>query len=151
LNLHLSPRYPPGYGFAKCFEHDTQLAPFCADENGGELVGAPSWCYQQFCYVDKNNCDMAYEQSHYFSQDPLYYSCPDGLHAHEGPGVQAPRLTRNSRPPPFRWTVCILSLNGLTIQILCMVELSLAQVAFAPRYTTCGSPNSFVDFIAGTC
>ena len=67
--------YPPNYGFAQCFEHDSQLAPFCADENGGELAGAPSWCYQQFCYVDKNNCDAAYEQSHYFKDDPLYYSC----------------------------------------------------------------------------
>jgi hypothetical protein len=32
---------------------DAQQAPFCADASGGELAGAPSWCYQQFCYVDK--------------------------------------------------------------------------------------------------
>ena len=96
--MHIRLRYPPDYGFAKCFEHDSQLAPFCADEDGGELAGAPSWCYQQFCYVDKNNCDVAYEQSHYFSQDPLYYSYPDGLYAPGPRGVEPIRTLPRPRP-----------------------------------------------------
>ena len=33
------------YGFVTCTEHDAQLAPFCADAFGGELAGAPLWCY----------------------------------------------------------------------------------------------------------
>lgn len=68
--------YPKSYGLAECSTHDTGLPPDCADSNGKRLLHAPEWCDDQWCYVDRNNCEGIDSPllSAYFPNSNAYYS-----------------------------------------------------------------------------
>lgn len=68
--------YPRSYGLAKCGTHDAGLPPDCADSNGKRLLHAPEWCDDQWCYVDRNNCEAVESPllSAYFPNANSYYS-----------------------------------------------------------------------------
>jgi len=65
--------YDKNYGFGQCDAHDQGLAPFC-DAAADEYPGAPDWCIKSWCYVDPENCDVAFYPSAFFSQYNLYFS-----------------------------------------------------------------------------
>ena len=66
--------YPVDYGEG-CNQHDTTLAPYCADSSGNALPDAPDWCEQQWCWIDKDDCDLPITfESSYFPNVNLYYS-----------------------------------------------------------------------------
>jgi hypothetical protein len=68
--------YPTSYGMDVCASHDQLLPPYCADADGVVPASAPDFCGNKWCFIDPNNCDVAYETSSYFHQFPpvLYYS-----------------------------------------------------------------------------
>lgn len=59
--------YPSGYGLAECKTHDAELPPYCSEAD------APSWCNDEWCYVDPGNCNLVTSQGTYFTSD-LFYS-----------------------------------------------------------------------------
>jgi len=67
--------YPLDYGKG-CKAHDDTLAPVCSQSY------PPSWCAENWCYVDKDDCDTFNMKSQFFpDEDELYYSygaCSDG-------------------------------------------------------------------------
>ena len=66
--------YPIDYGAGICKTWDLTMQPFCADSSGDALPSAPAWCFDQFCYVDPNNCDKIIGHSGMFPTEDLYYS-----------------------------------------------------------------------------
>ena len=82
---HCACRYPSNYGTAGCRAYDSTLeANGCADGSGPPArqplrrtlrsrafrrltrprcsraqADAPAWCGDEWCYVDKNNCEVA--------------------------------------------------------------------------------------------
>jgi uncharacterized protein YegL len=62
--------YPTTYGNMVCDTHDQGLPPFCNDRF------PPAWCFDEWCYVDPNNCAGAQAvRSKYFPDDDnVYYS-----------------------------------------------------------------------------
>jgi uncharacterized protein YegL len=60
--------YDASYGVGGCAAHDMDTDPFCT----GRFP--PAWCYQAWCYVDKDNCDKTYVRSKYFMTEQLYFS-----------------------------------------------------------------------------
>ena len=47
--------YPVGYGIGTCSQHDRHLAPSC------DGINPPSWCSNNWCYVDPDNCKAGLE------------------------------------------------------------------------------------------
>ena len=47
--------YPVGYGVGTCSQHDRHLAPSC------DGINPPSWCSNNWCYVDPDNCKAGLE------------------------------------------------------------------------------------------
>ena len=93
--------YPGNYGLTECSAWDLELEPDCADENG-PLEGAPEWCADSWCYVNKQTCFSA-QRSTYFPDAYLWYTYDacvedeeadqageeEGEQAAEGDGEQA--------------------------------------------------------------
>jgi hypothetical protein len=51
--------YNVGTGGCRAYDTvPTPLQPFCGNSTGGVLDDAPAWCFDQFCYVDPNNCSF---------------------------------------------------------------------------------------------
>jgi uncharacterized protein YegL len=62
-------KYPSDYGSMVCAKHDEDLPPFCDDRF------PPAWCFDEWCYVDPEDCEGAeYVRSKYFPDDEVYYS-----------------------------------------------------------------------------
>ena len=62
--------YPNDYGLSTCAAHDTGKKPYCMRSN------PPSWCADQWCYVDKNNCDKPISNSVFFpGLTYSYFTC----------------------------------------------------------------------------
>ena len=65
------------YGGGFCAIWEQNLPPFCADDAGKPLEGAPKWCKDKWCYVDPANCDgSTYELTEIFRSKEvnLHYS-----------------------------------------------------------------------------
>lgn len=60
--------YPSDYGLSSCRKHDENLEPFCTEAT------PPSWCTQQWCYIDVAKCTKTHARSGYFPDNFLYYS-----------------------------------------------------------------------------
>jgi len=65
--------YPLMYG-SDCKTHDIELESICADEVGELNALAPPWCSSQWCYVDINNCDAAFNPQLSSVYPDVYYS-----------------------------------------------------------------------------
>mmetsp|Transcript_26462 Transcript_26462/g.52123 ORF Transcript_26462/g.52123 Transcript_26462/m.52123 type:complete len:325 (+) Transcript_26462:32-1006(+) len=77
--LYQGHRYPLDYGLGqgcKAFDADpVWLQPHCGDAQGNALPDAPAWCEEQWCYVDRDNCDLPLKfKSGLFPDSELYYS-----------------------------------------------------------------------------
>ena len=58
--------YPANYGNMVCDKHDENLEPYCADRF------PPAWCFDEWCYVDPDNCKGAQAvRSKYFPDDEV--------------------------------------------------------------------------------
>lgn len=60
--------YPSNYG-VNCSAHDETLEPFCK-------VNPVLWCFDAWCYIDTNKCDLAMppSASSYFPTSQLHFS-----------------------------------------------------------------------------
>eukprot|EP00929_Paragymnodinium_shiwhaense_P027102 TRINITY_DN15987_c0_g1_i5.p1 TRINITY_DN15987_c0_g1~~TRINITY_DN15987_c0_g1_i5.p1 ORF type:complete len:633 (-),score=127.58 TRINITY_DN15987_c0_g1_i5:265-2163(-) len=53
--------YPVDFGGLGCKSYEDTLPPTCAVSSGGAAVAnRPGWCADQWCFVDKDNCDSDY-------------------------------------------------------------------------------------------
>ena len=60
-----------GYGLSTCSAHDSGKPPYC--NRGGE---SPSWCADNWCYVDANNCNKPFFNSVFFPEFRYsYFTC----------------------------------------------------------------------------
>jgi hypothetical protein len=58
-----------------CSQWDAALQPDCADAAGNALASPASWCAQNWCYIDNDNCDKAPTASSVFpGATDVYYS-----------------------------------------------------------------------------
>lgn len=65
-------------GTGGCRAYDTDpsaLQPFCGNSSG-PVANAPAWCFDSFCYVDRNNCSLRNSLTGVFPDSGTYqYSC----------------------------------------------------------------------------
>jgi len=68
-------KYDGNYGNVHRKASDQKNPPYCADENGTPKAYPPQWCTQEWCYVDKANCELPMVlESSYFPGEGVYYS-----------------------------------------------------------------------------
>ncbi|CEM35380.1 unnamed protein product [Vitrella brassicaformis CCMP3155] len=67
-------RYPGDYGVS-CATHDRLLPPFCANAEGAVRSDAPTWCHDEWCWIDDNDCTLPLKyRSAYFPSSGLHFS-----------------------------------------------------------------------------
>lgn len=69
--------YPQNYGLSECSTHDATMEPYCenTDADGNfDPFNNPTWCSSNWCYVDRDNCNVETILSDYFRPTLLYYS-----------------------------------------------------------------------------
>jgi hypothetical protein len=111
-------------GTGGCRVYDTDpsaLQPFCGDASGVAYADAPAWCFDSFCYVDPNNCNLPTTLTGVF---------PDS-------GVLA-------------LVFQLLLLYSLTVILSCVLLCSaLSCVVYTDlyySYLTCGGGSTFEDW-----
>ena len=62
--------YDNAYGLSTCEAHDANAAPYC------NVINPPSWCADNWCYVDYATCSLPTSASSYFTDQgvTLHYS-----------------------------------------------------------------------------
>ena len=76
--LGVTYQYPTDYGLYNCSTHDVLLPPSCATTkaNGDfDPLNNPFWCAESWCYVDPDNCNVDYDESAYFAESNMTFSC----------------------------------------------------------------------------
>jgi hypothetical protein len=69
-------KYDWSYDYGKrCGQWDAALQPDCANADGTPLANPASWCADNFCYVDADNCDKSPTASSVFpGAEGVYFS-----------------------------------------------------------------------------
>ena len=70
--------YPTDYGLVQCDAHDAGLQPLCGTSHADgsfDPLNNPAFCSASWCYVDPTDCNVARENSSYFSgTNSLWFS-----------------------------------------------------------------------------